>query len=163
VVGCSELRNVAFKVDKSKGTKTNVKTVQEDHSSTSFNEEIEFTFLDKSIKKTIFFSKSNDGYKGKIETDISKPDGMNQKLLDITRLKILGWEHKIKLLDGLEIVYKDYLFRKVGKLYFSAKQSFWQGNPEKENQDKLLALTLQTLNRLYNESIKATTPVSKHS
>ncbi len=51
-------------------------------------------------------------FKGEIFWDKSKPDGTFQKLLDITRLKQLGWEAKINLYDGLEKTYKDYIFDK---------------------------------------------------
>ena len=45
---------------------------------------------------------------GKIENDLSKPDGMEQKLLDSTRINKLGWSAKISLEEGLKLVYLDY-------------------------------------------------------
>ena len=54
------------------------------------------------IKKTV-------GYKGKIILDSSKPDGTPRKLLDVSKLKKLGWEAKTSLKDGLKIVYTDFL------------------------------------------------------
>ena len=47
-------------------------------------------------------------YKGEIIWDKSKPDGTYQKLLDISKLKSLGWVSKITLLEGLDKTYKDY-------------------------------------------------------
>ena len=41
------------------------------------------------------------GYNGKIEFDISKPDGTPRKLLDISKIRNLGWYPKINLEDGL--------------------------------------------------------------
>jgi GDP-L-fucose synthase len=54
------------------------------------------------IKETV-------GFKGKIILDLSKPDGTPRKLLDVSKLKKLGWESKTKLVDGLKIAYKDFL------------------------------------------------------
>ncbi len=47
-------------------------------------------------------------YKGKIIWDTEKPDGTFQKLLDITKLKELGWNSKITLSNGLIKTYEDY-------------------------------------------------------
>lgn len=45
------------------------------------------------------------GYEGKIEWDASKPDGTPQKLLDISKIKSMGWSPKIALKQGIESVY----------------------------------------------------------
>ena len=47
-------------------------------------------------------------YDGKIIWDHSKPDGTPQKLLDVSKLRELGWEHKIKLDLGIEKTIKSY-------------------------------------------------------
>ena len=47
------------------------------------------------------------GYKGRIEFDVTKPDGTPRKLLDVTKIRKLGWTHKIALEEGLRMVYKD--------------------------------------------------------
>ncbi len=47
-------------------------------------------------------------FEGTIEWDISKPDGVRSKLLDITKIKSLGWEPKIDLNSGLRSVINDY-------------------------------------------------------
>jgi GDP-L-fucose synthase len=49
------------------------------------------------------------GYGGDITWDTSKPDGTPMKLLDISRLKSLGWKPKISLIEGLKITYQSYL------------------------------------------------------
>ncbi len=49
------------------------------------------------------------GYEGSIELDRTKPDGTPRKLLDVSRLRELGWEAKISLREGLESTYKWYL------------------------------------------------------
>lgn len=41
------------------------------------------------------------GYEGKIEWDLSKPDGTPRKKLDTTKLNNLGWEAKTNLDDGI--------------------------------------------------------------
>lgn len=45
------------------------------------------------------------GFTGKIVFDPSKPDGTPRKLLDVSRLKRLGWEPKISLPEGLKATY----------------------------------------------------------
>jgi GDP-L-fucose synthase len=49
------------------------------------------------------------GYKGAIAFDTSRPDGPPQKLLDVSKLKSLGWQPKISLHDGLSMAYADFL------------------------------------------------------
>jgi GDP-L-fucose synthase len=48
------------------------------------------------------------GFKGKLTFDISKPDGTPRKLLDVSRMKQLGWQAGTPLRKGLEAVYADY-------------------------------------------------------
>ena len=48
------------------------------------------------------------GFKGRIVTDPSKPDGTPRKLMDVSRLKSIGWEPKIDLKKGLKITYEDF-------------------------------------------------------
>jgi GDP-L-fucose synthase len=47
------------------------------------------------------------GYDGTIETDPSKPDGTPRKLLDVTKLHALGWNHRIQLTNGIAHVYAE--------------------------------------------------------
>ena len=49
------------------------------------------------------------GYEGKIEFDITKPDGSPRKLMDSTRLNKLGWQAKVNLEEGLTSAYQDFL------------------------------------------------------
>ena len=49
------------------------------------------------------------GYRGAIIWDPSMPDGTPQKLLDISRLKRLGWKPEIHLLEGIKSTYQWYL------------------------------------------------------
>lgn len=67
------------------------------------------TGRDISIKDLSELIKDITGYKGNVVFDIAKPDGMPQKLLDVTNIKKAGWHYKTKLRDGLEMTYKWYL------------------------------------------------------
>lgn len=51
------------------------------------------------------------GYRGDICWDSTKPDGTPRKLLDISRMKALGWSPKISLETGLRGAYQDFLSR----------------------------------------------------
>ena len=46
------------------------------------------------------------GFGGRIEWDTSKPDGTPRKLLDVARLRDLGWEPSISLRDGVASTYE---------------------------------------------------------
>ena len=48
------------------------------------------------------------GYSGPLTWDSTKPDGTPRKLLDVTRMKALGWGPRIGLRDGLESTYAEY-------------------------------------------------------
>jgi GDP-L-fucose synthase len=49
------------------------------------------------------------GFEGEIVFDTSKPDGMPQKLLDVERLRGLGWAARIALDDGIRHTYRWFL------------------------------------------------------
>lgn len=49
------------------------------------------------------------GYRGKISTDPSKPDGTMRKLMDVSRLTKMGWRARIELEQGLIDTYDWYL------------------------------------------------------
>ena len=49
------------------------------------------------------------GFQGEVVHDTSKPDGSPRKLLDVTRIKALGWRPKIALREGLQATYEWYL------------------------------------------------------
>jgi len=48
------------------------------------------------------------GYEGKLSFDASKPDGTPRKVLDVSRIKALGWTAKIGLKEGLAATYAWY-------------------------------------------------------
>jgi GDP-L-fucose synthase len=49
------------------------------------------------------------GFAGKLTFDASKPDGTPRKLMDVSRLKALGWQSSIGLEDGLRDAYQWFL------------------------------------------------------
>ena len=49
------------------------------------------------------------GFRGRIATDPTKPDGTMRKLMDVTRLADMGWRARIGLQDGIEETYGWFL------------------------------------------------------
>lgn len=49
------------------------------------------------------------GFKGCLSFDSNKPDGAPRKLMDVSRLKALGWEASIGLEEGLRDTYQWFL------------------------------------------------------
>jgi GDP-L-fucose synthase len=49
------------------------------------------------------------GFQGALVFDTTKPDGTPRKLLDVTRLKSMGWSQRIPLRDGIARTYEWYL------------------------------------------------------
>jgi len=48
------------------------------------------------------------GYSGSLAFDSTHPDGTPQKILDISKIRVLGWTPEIPLIKGLEQVYQWY-------------------------------------------------------
>ncbi len=67
------------------------------------------TGFDLSIRELANLIREVTGFEGKIIFDSSKPDGTPRKLLDTSKIKKLGWEHKTDLKDGLRMTYEWYL------------------------------------------------------
>jgi GDP-L-fucose synthase len=49
------------------------------------------------------------GFKGRLTWDTSKPDGTPRKLLDVSRLRLIGWEASISLEEGLIDTYRWFI------------------------------------------------------
>ena len=47
-------------------------------------------------------------FKGRLVFDTSKPDGTPRKLMDVSRMKALGWKSKVALVDGIRSAYIDF-------------------------------------------------------
>ena len=51
------------------------------------------------------------GFKGGIVFDTTKPDGTPRKLLDVSRMKEIGWQAKVSLKEGIQLTYEKAPFR----------------------------------------------------
>ena len=62
-----------------------------------------------SIEKLAQLVAKTVGFKGQIKFDRTKPDGAPRKLLDVSKLNILGWHSKLSFETGLRETYDWYL------------------------------------------------------
>jgi GDP-L-fucose synthase len=62
---------------------------------------------DISILDLAYLVKKIVGFEGEILTDTTKPDGTPRKLMDVSKLKGLGWEAKTTLEEGIQKVYEE--------------------------------------------------------
>lgn len=67
---------------------------------------------DISIRDLASLIKEIVGYEGDIVYDSSKPDGTPRKLLDVSRLNVLGWRAKTNLREGIAGTYDWYIKNK---------------------------------------------------
>lgn len=67
------------------------------------------TGVDCTIRELVETVAKVVGFNGEIEFDTSKPDGAPRKLMDVSRLKSLGWQYKISLDGGLAKTYDWFL------------------------------------------------------
>jgi GDP-L-fucose synthase len=65
--------------------------------------------IDCTIKELTEIVAKVVGYEGQIEWDANKPDGAPRKLMDVSRLKRLGWQSSIDLDQGLKMSYECFL------------------------------------------------------
>jgi GDP-L-fucose synthase len=61
---------------------------------------------DVSIAELVELVRGAVGFPGEIRYDRTKPDGMPRKLLDVSRLRDLGWRPSIGLADGIAETYR---------------------------------------------------------
>jgi len=54
------------------------------------------------------------GFAGRIAFDSSKPDGTPRKLLDVSRLRDIGWQARTPLREGIALAYRDFIARNGG-------------------------------------------------
>jgi len=64
---------------------------------------------DISIKELAFAIKEVVGFEGNLVFDSTKPDGMPKKLLDVSKMKEMGWQYTTSFTDGLKKLYNYYL------------------------------------------------------
>jgi GDP-L-fucose synthase len=65
--------------------------------------------LDVTIKEIAVTVADVIEFRGELVFDRSKPDGMRQKLLDISRLNRLGWRARTGFEQGIRLAYDDFL------------------------------------------------------
>jgi GDP-L-fucose synthase len=64
------------------------------------------TGVDLTIRRLAELVADAVGYGGVLQFDPTKPDGTPRKLLDVTRLRALGWQPEITLRDGIWATYQ---------------------------------------------------------
>lgn len=67
------------------------------------------TGVDVTIRELAEAVKAVVGFDGELVFDTTKPDGTMRKLLDVSRMKSLGWEAKVSLRNGIEKTYEWFL------------------------------------------------------
>jgi GDP-L-fucose synthase len=67
---------------------------------------------DLSIKELALLVKKVIGFEGELKFNTDKPDGTPRKLMDITKIKSLGWAPSIALEEGISLAYSDFLLGK---------------------------------------------------
>ncbi len=72
------------------------------HLNIGTGKEISIHELAEQIKEVV-------GFEGKLEYDTTKPDGTPRKLLDVSRMRQLGWQPRIKLREGIKDTYEWFL------------------------------------------------------
>ncbi|PAF51786.1 GDP-fucose synthetase [Helicobacter sp. 13S00401-1] len=80
----------------------NKKEVRNTHINIGYGKDISISELANMIKDIV-------GFKGTLVYDISKPDGVMQKVMDISKLESLGFKPEISLKEGLKDVISSYL------------------------------------------------------
>ena len=65
--------------------------------------------IDFSISEIVDMICDIIGYYGKCEYDTTKPDGMPQKVLNVNKIKKIGWKYKTNIKDALKLTYNWYL------------------------------------------------------
>jgi GDP-L-fucose synthase len=63
---------------------------------------------DIKVKELAVLIKEIVGFQGEIKHDLTKPEGTPKKLLDVTKMKEIGWEAKTSLRDGIRKTYEWY-------------------------------------------------------
>ena len=67
------------------------------------------TGIGVSIKELALIIKKAVDYKGELIFNTSKPDGTMLKVIDVKKINLLGWKHKVNLEDGIDLMYNWYL------------------------------------------------------
>jgi len=80
-------------------------TPMQSHINVGSGSDVTIAELAQTIAQTV-------GFTGKIEFDITKPDGAPRKWMDSSRLNALGWQAKVGLHEGLAVAYQNFFVAK---------------------------------------------------
>lgn len=78
------------------------KEIRNTHLNVGTGEEISIKDLSYLIKRVV-------GFKGELFFNPKKPDGTPRKVTDVSRMRKLGWKHKVSLEEGLQKLYEWYI------------------------------------------------------
>lgn len=67
------------------------------------------TGVDCTIRELVETVAKVTGFEGDISFDVTKPDGAPRKLMDVSRLRDLGWTYNFELEEGLKLAYAWFL------------------------------------------------------
>ena len=76
------------------------------HINVGTGKELSIRQLSEIVAKTV-------GFDGEIDFDKSKPDGTMRKLIDVSKLHSLGWQHRIEIEDGVKMLFDWYVKNKT--------------------------------------------------
>jgi len=79
-----------------------LKEIRNTHINIGTGEDISIIELASLIKEIV-------GYTGELFFNTKKPDGTPRKLTDVSKLNALGWKYKIRLKEGIEMLYNRYI------------------------------------------------------
>ena len=68
--------------------------------------------IDCTIRELVETVRKVTGFQGEVVFDTAKPDGSPRKLMDVSKLKALGWAAKTNLEEGLDMTYQWFLAQK---------------------------------------------------
>ena len=63
---------------------------------------------DVTIRELVEIIQGVSGFQGRLVFDSTRPDGVPRKLLDVSRLRNLGWQAKVGLEDGIRKTWEQY-------------------------------------------------------
>mgnify|MGYP006287587447 CR=1 FL=1 len=74
---------------------------ESEHINVGTGEDVTIKHLAETIREVV-------GFSGEISWDFTKPNGTPRKVLNVDKIKALGWQPKISLREGIEITYQWY-------------------------------------------------------
>ena len=93
-----------FVMDLDKVTYDSQTESMQSHINVGFGSDVTIAELAKAVGDAV-------GYEGKINFDVTKPDGSPRKWMNSSRLNNLGWKAKVDLTQGLQEAYQEFLSR----------------------------------------------------